>query len=232
MKLMGTRIFGHHISGQAYARSAIIGIALLSWSVFAWSCDMTTIQPGTPENLASYFRRPGMTVLTFLGYSAAEYEDRDAMLAEAARVLDRYPTATTIVNIGATEAGIGAVYDIAKRKGYSTSGIVSSQAKKENVPLARCVDMVFYVEDDTWGGKLPNSGELSPTSRAMVDYSDVVVAIGGGDIARDELVAARAAGKRVHFVAADTNHEKAREAAREKGEPEPTDFAGAAATAF
>src|SRR5882672_6144920 len=150
------------------ASAAIIGLVLLPWSVHAWSCDMTTIRSGTAENLASYFRRPGVTVLTFLGYSAADYEDRDAMLAAAARVLDQYPAATTIVNIGATEPGIGAVYAIAKRRGYSTSGIVSSQAKKENVPLAPCVDTVFYVDDDTWGGEL-SSGKLSPTSQAMVD---------------------------------------------------------------
>ena len=116
---------------------------------------MATIQSGTPENLAGYFRRPGMTVLTFLGYSAADYEGKEAMLAAASHVLDQYPAAITIVNIGAAEPGIGAVYDMAKRKGYSTSGIVSSQAKKENVPLAPCVDHVFYVDDDTWGGKLP-----------------------------------------------------------------------------
>ena len=185
---------------------------------------MTTIQSGTAENFASYFRRTGMTVLTFLGYSAADYEDRDAMLAAAAHVLNQYPSATTIVNIGATEPGIGAVYDMAKRKGYSTSGIVSSQAKKENVPVARCVDTVFYVDDDTWGGKLPDSAELSPTSRAMVDYSDVVVAIGGGDIARDELAAARRAGKSVRFIPADMNHAIARDKAQKQGKPPPTDF--------
>jgi hypothetical protein len=188
---------------------------------------MTMIKAGTPENFAKDLRRPGMKVLTFLGYSAAEYEDKQAMLDAAKGLLDEHPVATTIVNIGATDPGIGAVYEIAKGKGYATSGIVSSQARKENVPLSKCVDLVFYVEDETWGGVLPNSTELSPTSRAMVEYSDTIVAIGGGDIARDELLAAHKSGKPVRFIAADMNHAIAREKAHRAGRDPPTDFRSA-----
>ena len=59
-----------------------------------------------------------------------------------------------------------------------------------------------------------------------------MVAFGGGDITRDELTAGRRAGKRIEFHAADMNHKIALERAKKRGEPAPTDFAGAAAAVF
>jgi hypothetical protein len=47
-------------------------------------------------------------------------------------------------------------------------------------------------------------------------------------VTRDEMLAARKAGKRITFVPADMNHKIAREKARSKGQPEPTDFRGSA----
>ena len=125
----------------------------------------------------------------------------------------------TIVNIGATAEGIGAVYRLAKEKGFVTSGIVSTQARENKVPLSPCVDIVFFVKDSTWGGVLPGTDKLSPTSRAIMESSDVLVAIGGGEVARDELTAAKRSGKRVHFIPADMNHQVAREKAMKKGQP-------------
>jgi hypothetical protein len=104
----------------------------------------------------------------------------------------------------------------------TTTGIVSTQAKKDHVAPSPHVDEVFYVEDETWGGKIEGTDRLSPTSTAMVEASTELIGIGGGAIARDELVAAKRAGKAVHFVPADTNHAKALEAARKKGKPDPT----------
>jgi hypothetical protein len=90
------------------------------------------------------------------------------------------------------------------------------------------VDYAFYVEDQTWGGLVPGTDRLAPTSAAIVDISTALVAIGGGDVTRDELLAARKAGKPVTFVPADMNHRIARERARKRGEADPTDFRGAA----
>ena len=56
------------------------------------------------------------------------------------------------MNIGATTEGIGAVYETAKRKKFATAGIVSTQAKENQVKLSPCVDIVFYVKDSTSGG--------------------------------------------------------------------------------
>ena len=154
------------------------------------------------------------------------------MLALAGQTLDKYPSQKTIVLIGATREGIGAVYDLAKSKGFTTVGIVSSQAKANNVAFSPCVDHVFVVEDATWGGLDLKTQQLSPTSVAIVENSDVMVAFGGGDVTRDELTAGRRAGKRIEFHAADMNHKIALERAKKRGEPAPTDFAGSAAAVF
>ena len=123
--------------------------------------------------------------------------------------------------------GIGAVYGLAKRKGFTTIGIVSSRARANAVAFSPCVDHVFVVKDATWGGRLPGLRELSPTSRAIVESSTAVVAIGGGEVARDEVLAAREAGKLVLFMPADMNHANARRKARQQGKPLPRDFRGA-----
>lgn len=191
-----------------------------------------TVASGTPSEIKSFFTGTGKTVLTFVGYSGAGYEDPVAMLAEAERILSESDPNKTIVNIGATPDGIGAVYEIAKRKGFLTTGIVSTQARQYNVALSPYVDRVFYVEDATWGGYLKGTERLSPTSEAIVEASDVVIGIGGGEVARDELTAARRLGKNVRFFPADMDHQKAREGAARKGLTPPTDFRGAAHGAF
>ena len=51
-------------------------------------------------------------------------------------------------------------------------------------------------------------------------------------LTRDEMLAARRAGKPVTFVPADMNHTIAREKAGKRGEPAPADFRGAAHSAL
>jgi hypothetical protein len=184
------------------------------------------------QEIRVFFESKKMRVVTFLGYSGAEYENKAMMLEQAAAILDRFDPAKTIVNIGATAEGIGAVYETAKRRGFLTAGIVSTQAKESNVALSPCVDIVFYVKDAAWGGFIPGTEKLSPTSEAIVENSDLVVAIGGGEVARDELIAAKRSGKKVQFIPADMNHEIARDKAMKKGKLAPTDFRGAAASAL
>ena len=175
---------------------------------------------------AAMVRSSGRRVLTFIGYSGAGYEDEAAMLAAARAVLARFDPGDTTVNAGATAEGIGAVYALAKEMGFATTGIVSSVAISSGAEISRHADRVAYVADESWGGVVPGTDRLSPVSQAMVDASDVLVAIGGGEIGRDELVAARRAGKRVEFVPADMHHAAAREKAAKRGEDEPADFRG------
>lgn len=182
-----------------------------------------------PPDLETYFRGLDRRVVTFVGYSAAGYEDPGIVARVAGDVLAEHDPARTVVNGGATADGVGAVYRLARSKGYPTTGIVSSLARDRRATLSPFVDRVFFVEDERWGGRLPGTHRLSPTSAAMVAVSDVMVGIGGGEIARDELLAALRARKEVRFHPADMNHRRARDAARRRGRPEPTDFRGAAA---
>jgi hypothetical protein len=190
------------------------------------------IRKGDADVIASHVKATGKRVLTFVGYSGAGYQDPDALMREASRILDRHDPALNLINSGGTAEGIGQIYELAKAKGFETIGIVSSLARQEQVPLSACVDTVFFVKDSTWGGELPQGKGLSPTSSAIVYNSDALVGIGGGEVARDELLAARRAGKPVTFIPADMNHQLAREKARSKGQPEPTEFGGAAAAAL
>jgi hypothetical protein len=216
----------------------LIGIVFVAWFLCFFAFNEVVFgqtvrnKNATVEEISAFFKSQQKTVLTFVGYSGAGYEDEASMRKEAEHVLSEFDPAKTIVNIGATPDGIGAVYELAKRKGFLTTGIVSSQARKYNATLSRYVDYVFYVEDKTWGGFVSGTKELSPTSRAMVENSDIIVGIGGGEVARDELVMAKRLGKKVRFIPADMNHQKARETARKKKMLEPTDFRGAANAAL
>ena len=95
------------------------------------------IRDATPAEIRTYFKGQHKTVLTLLGYSAADYEDKAALIAHATEILERADPRTTIVNIGATPDGIGVVYELAKKKGFTTSGIVSTQARESKAPFPR-----------------------------------------------------------------------------------------------
>lgn len=105
--------------------------------------------------------------------------------------------------------------------GYENPAAVLAHARDA---LARRVDVVFYVQDATWGGTTPETGKLSPASEAIVAVSETLVGIGGGEIAREEMLAARKAGKTVVFVPADINHRAARDKSRQKGRNRPERF--------
>jgi hypothetical protein len=189
------------------------------------------IRPPNAEVAVADIRLIGKRVVTFLGFSGSGYEDSDGLRKAIEGALAPLDPGSTLVNAGGTIDGIGIVYSIAKGRGFSTVGIVSSLAEKEKAELSLDADRIFIIADDTWGG-LGSDGRLSPTSSAMVEASDEMVAIGGDEIARDELSAAKAQGKRVRYVPADMNHDAAKSKARKKGVPEPHDFRGAAYQIF
>lgn len=192
------------------------------------ACSSPIAREASLAEIQAFVRDRGRSVVSFVGYSEAGYEDTRAMLDHAARALDRFDPRKAIINIGGTESGVGAIYELAKARGFITIGIVSALAQKQQVTLARCVDFVFYVADDSWGGVTPGTRELAATSAAIVAVSDEMVGIGGGEIARDELLAMRAAGKHADFIPADMNHTVARERAHRRLQPEPVDFRGSA----
>lgn len=185
----------------------------------------------SPDETRAFFRSLEKRVLTFFGYSV-EYEDPEAMLAIARKGLTKIPPDTVLVNIGATASGIGAVYPLAKSLGFTTTGIVSSVAAGHLENISEAVDHVCFVADTQWGGRMPGSDRLSPTSEAMVACSDVLVAIGGGEVTRDELMAAKAHGKPVYFYPAEVSHRYLVERAHTRNEPPPRSFWGATHEVF
>ena len=180
----------------------------------------------TAEAVIAFFLSQRKTVLTFYGYSGMGYEDEKAMLEIARKVLSGYSPETTLVNIGVTSVGIGAVYPLAKSMGFETAGIVTSLALDHPEGISEAVDHVCFVADKQWGGILPNSDMLSPTSRAMVECSDILVGIGGGGIGEAEMLAGKAQGKPVHYYPADMNHAYAISYAKRMGLPPPESFKG------
>ena len=186
----------------------------------------------TPEAVIAFFMRQGKTVLTFYGYSGMGYEDEKTMLRIAREVLSRYSPETALVNIGATAVGIGAVYPLAKSMGFETTGIVTSLAIDYPEAISDAVDHICFVADPRWGGNLPNSDELSPTSKAMVECSDILVGIGGGGISEAEMLAGKAQGKPVYFYPAEMNHAVAIAHAKKMGLPPPESFMGFASNVF
>lgn len=185
------------------------------------------IGPLDPQAAVSIVRMKGKRVLTFLGFSGSGYEDSDRVRKTVEGILAHLDPESVLINAGGTAVGIGAVYAIAKDRGFSTLGIVSALAIKQKAELSSHADEIYLIADDTWGGQMPEGG-LSPTSVAMVAASDEMIAIGGDEIARDELSAAKAEGKPVRYIRADMNHAAAKRKARMNGAPEPVDFRGAA----
>ena len=185
----------------------------------------------TPNETRVFFASLGKRILCFFGYSE-DYQNPKAMHNIAKDVLAQYSPETSLVNAGATRGGIGGVYPIARAMGFLTTGIVSSLVIDYIDEISNAVDYVCIVSDTVWGGKLPNSNFLSPTSQAMVACSDVLIGIGGGEISRDEMVDGREQGKPVYFYPAEISHERMISRARRMGLPEPESFWGAAHEVF
>jgi len=186
----------------------------------------------TPEDATSFLQGRGKTMLTFYGYSGMGYEDQQGMLNIARGILSRYLPDKTLVVSGATRVGIGAVYPVAKSLGFETAGIVATLALEYHWAISESVDHICFIKDSLFGGKLPDSNELSPTSIAMVNCSDILVAIGGGEICRDELLEARRQGKPIQYFPAEMNHEKSIRHAKKSGLPVPESFKGAVHEVF
>ena len=178
------------------------------------------------DEAITFIRSRRKTVLTFFGYSGMGYEYEKALLNIAQMILSERFTQTTLVNIGATSVGIGAVYPLAKSMGFETAGIVTAETLKNPEDISEAVDHVCFMKDEQFGGNLPNSNELSPTSKAMVECSDELIAIGGNDISLKELLAGRQQGKSIQYFPAEMKHEWAIRHAQRKGLPPPQSFLG------
>lgn len=180
-----------------------------------------------PEEVFLYFRTLQKKVVSLFGFSSP-YEDNEAVLKIAKEELSQYSPEKYLVNIGATKGGIGAAYPLAKSMGFITTGIVSSVAIEYADEISPDVDHICFITDQAWGGKLPGSTTLTPTSQAMVACSDIFIGIGGGEITREEMLAGLALGKPVRFHPAEMEHAWALRRAEKNNRPAPVSFWGAA----
>lgn len=185
----------------------------------------------TPEEARAFFASQGKTVLTFFGYMLG-YENEDEMFGIVREVLSRFSPETALVNDGVTKLGLGEIYPLSKSLGFTTAGIVSRNILGDPSDISPSVDHICFIDDIQWGGKLPNAEELSPTSQAMIECSDMLIALGGGEIARDELLAGKKLGKPIHYYPLEVNHKNAIRHAKRKGLPAPESFLGAVHEAF
>lgn len=185
----------------------------------------------SPREAQSFFKSMGKTVVTYFGYSSI-YENEKEMLNIVKKTLAEYSPQTALINFGVTQGGLGAIYPIAKSMGFTTTGIVCSLALESPEYISGDVDYICFIKDDQWGGNLPNSNTLSPTSQAMITCSDILIAIGGGEICRDELIAGRELGKPIHFYPAEMQHEWWTQRMKKRGLPPPKSFWGAVHEVF
>ncbi|BBH53107.1 hypothetical protein [Fluviispira sanaruensis] len=212
----------------------IITLSLLLTFSSAYSANNSqnqTIYSMNANEAIQFINKQKKFIITFIGFSGAGYEDKNEMLAYARKELkehlEHHGLENTIVSIGATAEGIGEVYPLAKEMGFNTLGIVSSEAKKYNVPLSISADIVIYVTDSYWGGFLPEKqNTLSPTSQIVVNTADKVIAIGGGAVGRDEMLSSIQSGKNWSFYFAEMNRLKAINSAHSKNLAPPDDFSG------
>lgn len=147
------------------------------------------------DHAIAAIRQDGLQVVTFLGYSGTGYTHPQDMMRAAEAILGAYGPREACICIGGTSPGIGAIYPLAKSMGFQTLGIVSALVMQKPEDISPHCDRLYVIDDENWGGI--SRGILSPTSTLMVNCSDRLVAIGGGDVTIAEIGAAKRMGKSV-----------------------------------
>jgi hypothetical protein len=102
-----------------------------------------------------------------------------------------------VINIGVTQEGIGAGYEVFQNAGFNTLGI----ARAEGATAAEGCEMPILINTESWGGIAEvgeGSTELSPVSQAItsVTNGEVYVLCGGG-IGADEALTMALQGRTV-----------------------------------
>jgi hypothetical protein len=126
--------------GLSHARmfrvALLITCCLAFTSGAANACDgPRDVRDATFASIKAFIHTKQMVVLTFGGYSGAQYEAPEALLEHASHVLDRHDSARTLINIGATAEGIGAVYEIAKKGLHNNGHRLHSCPRRARCPL-------------------------------------------------------------------------------------------------
>ncbi len=180
--------------------------------------------PISADEVITRIKALNKKVFTLFGYSALEYEHKDKVLAQIKERLQTLDPKEYVINIGCTEEGIGAAYEVARSLGFETIGLVSTQALSYSGRFSPFVQQIFIVNDLNWGGKDAKTGALAQTTQAYLAVSDAIAAFGGGKHTAVVLEEAKQRGIPVSFTPAQMNHAKALKESNGK----PVDFNGAA----
>jgi len=185
-------------------------------------------EPIFADEVIMQIKALGTKVYTLFGYSALGYENKESVFAQIKTDLGRLDPAEWVINIGATEEGIGGAYKIAKDLGFKTIGIVSTQALSYSGNFSPYVDIIYIVNDPNWGGFVPGTHTLAEATKAYLGVSDYIAAYGGGENTAVILREAKKLGITLSYAPADMNHEQA----RRQSHAEAPDFKGAAYAAW
>lgn len=137
--------------------------------------------------------------IIFIGFSGLDYEDREKLKEEITKILEAHIAEegkhNLIIIAGATDDGIGMVYNIANDLGIKTAGIVSEQARGSTSEFC---DHVIYVDDPDGSWRTEKNGQ---TYLCHLAKKAVVHVFSGGQVALNEtvqLINAKATVK-IHF---------------------------------
>lgn len=169
--------------------------------------------PLSPDEAVAQIQKIGKKVYTLFGYADLEYENKPEVMAQIELELRALDPATTIINIGATEEGIGAAYEVAKKLGFETMGVVSNRALNYNGKFSSDVDRIYIINDvlRLWGGYIPGTKDAAPVSTVFLRVSNTISAYGGGEhTAMVMREAVRRGGIDVKFTPAEMSHKKAK----------------------
>ncbi|KAI1732368.1 hypothetical protein Ddc_01231 [Ditylenchus destructor] len=143
-------------------------------------------------------------VISFIGLTDGEYADSNGVKAIIKEHLNKYVNEKIIVNAGGRKAGIGVVYELAatmiassakdepKDCNWKLTGIVWEKGANDVV-----TGVLPFFTDGYWGGYNPEAQKLYPASETMIQVSDEIVAVGGGDIQMIEIAEAERRSKTV-----------------------------------
>jgi hypothetical protein len=193
----------------------------------AFSAQEAT-DPMKADEIIALIKGLNKKVYTLFGYSALGYEDENKLKETVRRDLEPLSREEYVINIGATEEGIGKMYEIAKEMGFKTIGVVSTQALSYSGRFSESVDSIYIVNDDYWGGYVPGTTKLAETTKAYLGVSDFISAYGGGINTVVTLKFAKELGIPTKFEEFDMNHALADKAFKEK----LADYRGAASASL
>lgn len=162
-------------------------------------------KPTSPDTALERIRSSGRIIHSIFGFSGLGYRHPDDVMQAVENDLRQLNPDITTVAIGATEEGIGAAYKVARDLGFTTLGIVSSKSIVYDGRYSDFVDEVVIVHDTEWGGYVPGSTDMTPTTQVFVKGSDSIAAYGGGQITAVSIREAKKRGVKVTYTPAEMN---------------------------